>query len=348
MNKIVCEPYPSFSSNVHFVYQVSLGKFLFVNPDILAFVGMNNCDFETFAKFVVKDDWPVLKKAYQDLLSDRFNGSIKFRMEGNGRQRWFSVTPFIYHEQDEKLVCGSLIDISGEVENIDAVKKYANKKNSILHMLAHDLRGPLSIANSLVKTIDSGDTNPGALLKTASISSILKQAIELIENLTEREFLDATEVALVKQRFDVVQKLQDYIDECRRSAALANRSFEFKKPDYPILLELDESKFMQVVNNLISNALKFTHDGGNLCISITEEQDAVNLIFDDDGIGIPPDLMPHIFDEYTKAGRLGLNGEKSTGLGLSIVKTIINWHRGTIQCQSEEGKGSRFLVKFPK
>ena len=248
----------------------------------------------------------------------------------------------------KELNMSAITNDTPEELNQNMLIKYANKKNSILHMLAHDLRGPLGVANSLVKTINQ-QTDPDALKKkTNYIANILEQSIDLINDLVAREELEATAVKFIKKRINIAQLLADYMEECRRSHQLAERTITYVSSAEEIYVNLDNSKFMQIINNLISNALKFTQPGGHIKLTVNAEGQHVNLQMADDGIGIPKDLLPVIFDKFTPAARAGINGEPTIGLGLSIVRTIVEWHDGEISCDSEEGKGTSFNIRLPR
>ncbi|KQS36369.1 sensor histidine kinase KdpD [Pedobacter sp. Leaf194] len=105
---------------------------------------------------------------------------------------------------------------------------------------------------------------------------------------------------------------------------------------------------MQVINNLISNSLKFTPDGGNIDIYIQENKRNIVVSVADNGIGIPKKHHAALFDKFTSARRSGLKGEQSTGLGMSIIKAIVDWHNGNIWFESEEKKGTKFFIELPK
>ena len=105
---------------------------------------------------------------------------------------------------------------------------------------------------------------------------------------------------------------------------------------------------MQVINNLISNSIKFTHDGGIISVSIEDKQDTVLFTVADNGIGIPAKYHDKLFDKFTKARREGLKGEPSTGLGMSIIKTIVEWNDGKIWFDSKENEGTTFYIELPK
>ena len=103
-----------------------------------------------------------------------------------------------------------------------------------------------------------------------------------------------------------------------------------------------------MIDNLVSNALKFSKETDQVEIHLEDLGQYVIIEVKDHGLGIPKDMIPVLFDRFSGVGRTGLKGEQSTGLGLSIVKQIVEGHRGTIAVFSEEGKGSTFRIQLPK
>jgi two-component system sensor histidine kinase VicK len=219
----------------------------------------------------------------------------------------------------------------------------------VLHMLSHELKGPLNLARNLSKDLQSQMSRQSFMVKHINlISQLVSQSVNIIEDFTDREFLETVNTSLVKKRLNIVQKVKEYMEELNCSELAVQRKFSFKSSHPSIYIKLDEAKFMQVMNNLVSNALKFTRPGGVIEVYIRDAGDTVMLDFSDNGIGIPKKLQPFIFDEFTNARRRGLQGEATMGLGLSIVKTIIQWHKGKITVDSIENKGSRFKIELPK
>lgn len=113
-------------------------------------------------------------------------------------------------------------------------------------------------------------------------------------------------------------------------------------------VEIDDVKLLQVINNLLSNAVKFTHAGGIINIKLEETESTLLVAVRDNGIGIPEELQPFLFDEFTKARRKGLKGEETVGLGLSINKKLIEVQGGKIWVESREGEGTTFFIEIPK
>jgi two-component system sensor histidine kinase VicK len=114
-----------------------------------------------------------------------------------------------------------------------------------------------------------------------------------------------------------------------------------------IYAEMDSMKFLQIVNNLVSNALKFTNVNGRISIHLEHFESTFLLTVQDDGIGIPKNLQPFLFRKYSEAGRTGVGGQQSVGLGMWIVRSLVEEHKGEVWFESEEGSGSKFYVEIP-
>jgi two-component system sensor histidine kinase VicK len=335
-------------SNITFIFNFNVNRFTYVHPSLSAFLKEND-EPSGLSSLIHPEDRELVYKQFNDLLNGSFNGNSQFRIVVKGEEQWFTVTPFLIDLHAERLLCGNAIDTTAEEHNLYSMEKYANKKNSILQILSHELKGPLNLATMLSKDLRAKVKGNSLVINHLRlISDLIHQSIILIEDLTNREFLETIHVSLVRKRLNIVEKVKEYVEEWKRSQSLVQREFIFQSSPKNIYAVLDEPKFMQVLNNLVSNAVKFTEPGGCISIAIQESASSVVLYFSDDGIGIPRQLQPFIFDKYTAARREGLHGEASMGLGLSIVKTIIEWHNGKIEVDSVENKGTTFKIEFPK
>ena len=112
-------------------------------------------------------------------------------------------------------------------------------------------------------------------------------------------------------------------------------------------VKISKEKFSRVIENLFSNALKFSRNGDTVTLSVKTSENNVIISVADTGIGIPSELHDKIFDQYTKAGRQGTAGEKTIGLGMSIAKKLVEQHHGTLWFESEPEKGTTFYIKLP-
>jgi two-component system sensor histidine kinase VicK len=127
-----------------------------------------------------------------------------------------------------------------------------------------------------------------------------------------------------------------------------DRIFALNSSRAAIYVRADEFKLLQIVNNFISNALKFTPGANEIAFNVHEAASEIIVSVSDEGIGIPEQLKPFVFDQRSIAGRVGLRGEESTGLGLFISKKLVEVMQGRIWFESIEGEGSTFYFALPK
>jgi two-component system, OmpR family, sensor histidine kinase VicK len=289
---------------------------------------------------------------YRQLLTGEDKMEVEFRVvTASGIEKWICVSASRFQTPDgTEVVAGTAEDISGKKQYIDNLLKFASKKNSVLEILSHDLAGPLSILQSMaglvaskIKPYENKELNELVLMMAESC----RRNVKLIRDFVANEFLESSAVVLNKQRINIVERLKQVMEEYKGSENALSKNFVFTCSDDPLYMDIDDSKFMQVINNLLSNAIKFTPDNGTITMSVEEKEDTVLFVIKDTGIGIPAELQPVLFDKFSKARRPGLRGEESTGLGMSIIRTLVSWHNGKIWFESEENKGTSFFIEIP-
>jgi len=275
---------------------------------------------------------------------------IEFRIKlRNNIEKCICLKPRI---TEEHLIIGSVQDITAQKQYNDVLKKFSDKKNAIFNILSHDLAGPLANIQILSAMLQKDTQAKIDYEQIQQVISIIekssKQGTQLIQDFIKQEFLESVQVDLIKNRVDLVSKLKETMQEYWASPLLTHKTFHFNAATESIFLLLDDNKFMQAINNLVSNAIKFTPDGGEITISLEEKEDTVLIKIADTGIGIPEKFHATLFDKFTRARRPGIKGEPSVGLGMSIIKTIVEWHHGKIWFESQENKGTTFYIELPK
>lgn len=340
----------AYPSNITFIFDLETKTFIEIDHHFLTKFGLieENLKLDRFWSYIFLEDRGHLMNIFNQILTDSAQSSIEFRLNINNETKWIRLTPFKVKSSNGYLILGNVEDISAKVNNLFAVQKFANKKNSVLNVLSHDLKGNLSVLKTISQVMAKKIQDEKFTQFTTTIAKVISHSVDLINDLITREFIESVNVELVKKRIDIAVKLRDYIDEFRCSENQSQRKFEFSTTDKNVFVDLDESKFMQVLNNLMSNALKFTKDNGVISLKLKQQPNSILFVFADNGIGIPKKQQKHIFKKFSKAGRPGLNGETSVGLGLNIVKTIVKWHKGKIWFESEESEGTTFFIEVPK
>ncbi|WP_299986768.1 PAS domain-containing sensor histidine kinase [uncultured Pontibacter sp.] len=273
------------------------------------------------------------------------------RMMRNGRLRHMrcSVYPIRDAAQEIVAVAGMAEDNSRQQEFVNYLAEFGHRKNSALEMVLHDLHGPLAIVQSVAALLRK-DTQDNRLEEVAQYTSIIEnaciQCTDLIRDLLSEEHLASPEISVTRTRVDLNKMIRS-MAEFYQKGQIVQQALVLDLPQEPLVLDLDQIKISQVLNNLISNSIKFTPSTGNITIHAYQEGDEVVIEHSDTGIGIPENLHANIFERKAKVGRPGLNGEKSRGLGLSIVYELVRLHGGHISVHSREHEGARFVIRLP-
>ncbi|MXV53232.1 hypothetical protein GS399_19880 [Pedobacter sp. HMF7647] len=333
-----------------FGYDISLQCFTYHNPAFTSTVRAENSklDLKAILSRVYPDDRDKFTMAYRRLLKTGQH-SLEFRMDKNGQgDRWLRLN---LHFIDEKKNV-----IAGYAEDITHIKAYAadlqaisERKNSVLNILAHDLTGPLgsiqNYASLMAREIDS--TGSESLKEFAgAICRISKDSVGLVRDLIEEEFISSS-ANLLKKRVNIVESIRQVTARYQSSQVRLKQQMIFNCCEDHIFVDIDETKLLHAINNLLSNALKFTPKDGTVKVTVCKQADHVMIRVSDTGIGIPEKFHGNLFSKFSEAGRPGLNGEQSIGLGMSIIKTIVDWHKGRILVRSKENKGTTISILLP-
>jgi two-component system, OmpR family, sensor histidine kinase VicK len=308
---------------------------------------------ELILQTIHPDDRDYLVTEYEELLSGVLKERIEFRIKlPDNSARWLQLSPqLIITEDGTRFIAGMLDDITIAKENINTLQKYGAKKNSVLEILSHDLSGPLATIQMLADALSDQTKEYGSDEVDKIIGMIRKSSernIRMIRDFVQQEFLESSNVELFKRRVDLVRKTREIMEQYKDGEKHIQKEILFTTSSDKIFVYIDDPKFMQVINNLFSNAIKFTHDNGIISLDLKEQEDTVLITVKDNGIGIPPKYHKELFDKFTRARREGLRGEPSTGLGMSIIKTIVEWHNGRIWFESEVNVGTTFYIEIPK
>ncbi|HEY8782557.1 MAG TPA: HAMP domain-containing sensor histidine kinase [Mucilaginibacter sp.] len=224
------------------------------------------------------------------------------------------------------------------------IERGSELKSQLLGIVAHDLRNPIAAVESLAMLMEMDEIDEETQDNLDLIKASCVQALTIIEDLLETARNENT-IEFVTDKTELNQFITDIIDVWKIQKDAKN--IELISEVNPVYVQINHEKFQRVLDNLIGNALKFSKQRSKVEIFLGKKDNLVTIDVKDRGIGIPKDKLHIIFDPFTKAGRTGLRGEQSTGLGLSIVKQIVEKHKGKVEVESEEGKGSVFNVSLP-
>lgn len=342
-----------------FAFDLAGRCFIYLNPAFESFFGTtaSSASMDALLALVHPEDEAYLRQTFLALRPGEFKSKIEFRMLIKDKKYSFSVSLLYRGQQEEdqqikeNILTGQLEDITAYKEHNDRLNEYSNKKNAVLNILSHDLAGPLGSIQNLsallsrkTNLLEDKDVNNWISL----IEKISKKGIQLIQDFVKHEFIDSAGTAMVKKRTDLSVEVKTLLNEYQQLEKEMGIIFRFVSSGDPVFVEIDEAKFLQVINNLVSNSVKFIPDGGTITVALEEREKTVLITVADTGIGIPSKFHAGLFDKFNGARRTGLKGEPSVGLGMSIIKTITDWHEGRIWFDSEENKGTTFYIEIAK
>lgn len=234
-----------------------------------------------------------------------------------------------------------LHDITDQ-EKIDA------ERREFVANVSHELRTPLTTMRSYLEALADGawkdeEIAPNFLEVTRTET---ERMIRLVNDLLQLSKMDSTDYRLSKEWVNFVDFFDRIIDRFEMSKE-QNVSFQRLLPTHAIFVEIDEDKMTQVLYNIISNALKYSPEGGQVTFSIKEEEEKIVVSISDEGMGIPKENISKIFDRFYRVDKARTRKLGGTGLGLAIAKEMVNVHGGMIWAVSEEGKGTEISFSLP-
>jgi heavy metal sensor kinase len=240
-----------------------------------------------------------------------------------------------------------------EALSIALNRMIARIEHSFRHMnrftadASHELRTPLTILRGELETVGRRSDLPAEARET--IQSALEETdrlAKIVESLLAISRLDAGEALMTRERFDLAALVADTVDQMRLLAEDKRIELNCLAENSP-QVDGDASRVKQLVVNLVDNAIKYTGEGGRIEIRIGTVNGMAQLEVSDSGIGIPAEALKHVFERFYRVDKARSRHLGGAGLGLSIVKSICKAHGGTINVESTDGQGSRFMVDLP-
>lgn len=228
-----------------------------------------------------------------------------------------------------------------ELESADS------EKDRILKAVSHDMRSPVNSAIALTDLLlaTSDNLSEEQIEYLTLVKNSCNNALTLTKDLLEIATLSSA--PLDKEAVNINEFIKSSVELLKYRAAEKQQDILLQVPENVVSANINKEKMTRVVNNLITNAVKFSPSGSTIAVMLSAEKNKFTMTVKDQGIGIPEDIREKVFDLFTEAKRFGTSGEQPFGLGLSISKQIVESHDGEIWFETEEGKGTTFFVAIP-
>ena len=225
-------------------------------------------------------------------------------------------------------------------------------KNKLLGMVAHDLRNPLATVRGLAEFLrddgEAGKLTPDQIDLVENIYSVSQSMLEMVNELLDTSVIEAGELKINPTPVSLAGLLDRSVTLNNINAAKKGSRIQLKSVDLPALLNVDGPKIKQVVDNLITNAIKFSPPNSSVTVEASQTPAACTVSVLDNGPGIPEGEKHKLFKDFGRTSVTPTAGEKSTGLGLAICRKIIEAHQGSIQADNRPGGGCTFMFSLPQ
>lgn len=228
----------------------------------------------------------------------------------------------------------------------DRLEQADRRKDEFIAILAHELRNPLApIKNGLEILTRTPDTPRASEIHTI-MERQMGHLVRLIDDLLEASRMGQGKINIVREDTDLNDAVDAAMESCAGLIGEKSINVSLDRPDSPVFVHADRTRLSQIVTNLLNNAAKYTQAGGSIHIGTALERGEAKVTITDNGIGIDPAMMSHIFDLFTQIRPNG--GSGGLGIGLSLVKRLTELHGGSVSAHSNgPGTGSSFTVRLP-
>jgi PAS domain S-box-containing protein len=276
----------------------------------------------------------------------------------NGTYHWFNVRADWYRDKEDEpfLLNGVNVDIQNAKTSeeelrraIDQLKEADARKDEFLAMLAHELRNPLAPIRAAAELLRLARLDEARVRQT---SQIIARQVDHMAGLVD-DLLDVSRVTrglieLEKTPVDMRHIVTEAVEQVNPLIQARRHHLALHLSPEAVTVMGDNKRLVQILANLLHNAAKYTHEGGTIVIKTAVSDSKVRIDVVDNGIGMDPELATHVFDLFSQAKRTPDRSSGGLGLGLALVKSLVQLHAGTVTCSSEGlGKGSTFSVCLP-
>jgi PAS domain S-box-containing protein len=292
---------------------------------------------------------PALRVLKEGVVAGLSNHTILIAKDGTERPLDDSAAPI---RSPEGNVVGMVLvfrDITERKKVEDALKEVDRRKDDFIALLAHELRNPLApLRNGLqVMRLGGNDANSVAQAR-AMMERQLGHMVRLIDDLLDISRISRNKMELRRSRVLLSDVVGSAVEAAGPLVDAGGHELTVSLPPEPVFLDADLTRLAQVFNNLLTNSAKYTERSGHICLAAERRGEDVFVSVRDNGIGIPTDALPGIFDMFSQVDRSIERSAGGLGIGLALVKGLVEMHGGTVAVESDgEGKGSTFTVKLP-
>jgi len=300
-----------------------------------------------------EESWHKTEALQRELVRD--GGSARMQLQvlhADGRRIWIDLHCEAVQDADGRVTAlrGTIQDVTDRVNAEEALRQADQRKNEFLAMLAHELRNPLAPIASGAQLLGQDSLDPA---RTRQISGIIARQARHMAGLVD-DLLDVSRVtrglvALSKARIDINEVVLEALEQVQEPLRQKRQVLDSALLAAPAYVMGDRKRLVQVVGNLLHNAVKFTGAGGNLRVALALEPTSLRIVVADDGIGMLPAELERAFEMFVQGERTPDRTQGGLGIGLALVRSLVQLHGGSVRVESPgPGLGSTFTVTLPR
>jgi PAS domain S-box-containing protein len=277
-------------------------------------------------------------------------GEVPFNGAHGRRIYEYIFVPVLGLDGTVEAIAGTTRDVT-ERKQVEESWRNANlRKDEFLAMLAHELRNPLAPISAAAEVLQRSRMDEQLINKASQIiGRQVKHMTALVDDLLDVSRVTRGLVTISKVPLDLKSVVYSAVEQVRPFVETQRHQLLFELAAEAAYVVGDQKRLVQIVTNLLNNAAKYTPQGGVIRVKLEVDLDLLSLSVEDNGIGIPVDLQPHVFELFTQAERTSDRTQGGLGIGLALVKNLSELHGGAISCFSEgAGMGSRFTLSLPR
>lgn len=313
-----------------------------------------NLDEEPKRAFINSRIHPDDRPAFEEMLDDSITSdSVEirkniYRIKGeDGSVRWVRDVNRTFYSKDENKVVrviGIIYDITDTKVAEEALREAARRKDEFLAMLAHELRNPLAPVKSAIELMQDNSDEETDRMARNIIERQVDKLVRLIDDLMDISRISRNKIKLQLKKTDLREAVNVALETADPLIKEKKHAVEVVLPHVPVMINADLDRMIQIITNILTNAAKYTPDGGKIILKLKMQEDRALLSVEDTGVGIADEDKLHIFEMFRQVG----NQNSGLGIGLSLVRTLTEMHKGSVSVSSAgRGCGSTFSISLP-
>lgn len=298
-------------------------------------------------------DLAILKKAREEAIArdEEYTATVRVMPTETTQLMWAEVRGKILRDDAGKLyaIRGIILDVTQRKQAEENLRESDRRKDDFLAMLAHELRNPLAPISTGAELLKLYAGQDNRIKQTAElIARQVHHMTALVNDLVDVSRVTRGLVVIEREMVDVNLTVLNAFEQVRPLIESQRHVLRTWIDDKPAFVKGDQIRLTQVIANLLNNAAKYTPKDGKLSLEVKVVNQQVKIIVSDNGSGITPTLLPHIFDLFTQGDRTSDRSQGGLGIGLALVKSIVNLHGGKVEAHSAgQDQGSVFTVTLP-